>query len=105
MPKATEKLPARHANAASPAPSFKKIGSLMSVDGHVNADGGLFLIDLARQTQKITKPTTGAQVIDQSAHKRLCLFGKPFGAATQWMLSHFHHRENVKVSAASESCR
>ena len=36
----------------------------MSEDGRVNADGVQFLIELARQTQKITKPMTADQTID-----------------------------------------
>jgi hypothetical protein len=38
----------------------------MSEDGHVNADGVRFLIELAHQTQKIAKPMTAAQMIDLS---------------------------------------
>ena len=38
----------------------------MSDDGHVNADGVQFLIELARQNQKITKPMTAALMIDHS---------------------------------------
>src|SRR6266508_3557889 len=33
---------------------------------HVKADGVRFLIDRTRQTQKITKPTSAAQMIDYS---------------------------------------
>ena len=47
MLKASEKFPARYANAARLAPPFEHIVSLMSEDGHVNADGVQFLIDLA----------------------------------------------------------
>ena len=38
----------------------------MSEDGHVNAGGVIFLIDLARQTQKINKLVATAQMIDHS---------------------------------------
>jgi hypothetical protein len=38
----------------------------MSEDGRVNAAGGQVLIDLARQTQKITKSLLAAQMIDHS---------------------------------------
>jgi len=38
----------------------------MSEDGHVQPDGVQFLIDLARQAQKINKPLTAAQMIDHS---------------------------------------
>ncbi len=45
---------------------YEQIVSLMSEDGHVEPDGVQFLIDLARQSQKITKPLTAAQMIDHS---------------------------------------
>jgi hypothetical protein len=60
------KVPARYANSASLATTFEQIVSLMSEDGHVDADGMQFLINLARQTQKITKPMSAAQMIDHS---------------------------------------
>jgi hypothetical protein len=61
MLKASETFPARYANSASLAATFDQTVSLMSKAGHVNADGGQFLIDLARQTQKITKPMSAAR--------------------------------------------
>ena len=45
---------------------YEQIVSLMSEDGHVQPDGVQFLIDLARQAQKINKPLTAAQMIDHS---------------------------------------
>jgi NitT/TauT family transport system substrate-binding protein len=45
---------------------YEQILSLMSEDGRVQPDGVQFLIDLARQTQKINKPLTAAQMIDHS---------------------------------------
>ena len=45
---------------------YEQIVSLMSEDGHVEAGGVQFLIDLARQAQKINKPLTAAQMIDHS---------------------------------------
>lgn len=45
---------------------YEQIVSLMSEDGHVNPDGVQFLIDLARQSQKIAKPLAAAQMIDHS---------------------------------------
>jgi ABC-type nitrate/sulfonate/bicarbonate transport system substrate-binding protein len=50
----------------SAAKGYEQIVSLMSEDGHVQPDGVQFLIDLARQTQKITKPLSAAQMIDHS---------------------------------------
>jgi hypothetical protein len=50
----------------SAAKGYEQIVSLMSEDGRVNAAGVQFLIDLARQTQKITKPLLAAQMIDHS---------------------------------------
>lgn len=48
------------------AKGYEQIVSLMSEDGRVNAAGVQFLIDLARQTQKITKSLLAAQMIDHS---------------------------------------
>jgi NitT/TauT family transport system substrate-binding protein len=45
---------------------YEQIVSIMSEDGHVEPDGVQFLIDLARQSQKINKPLTAAQMIDHS---------------------------------------
>src|SRR4030095_429217 len=50
----------------SAAKGYEQIVSLMSEDGRVNAAGVQFLIDLARQTQKITKPLLAGQMIDHS---------------------------------------
>lgn len=50
----------------SAAKGYEQIVSIMSEDGHVHPDGVQFLIDLARQTQKITKRLTAAQMIDHS---------------------------------------
>ena len=50
----------------SAAKGYEQIVSLMSEDGHVQPDGVQFLIDLARQSQKINKPLTAAQIIDHS---------------------------------------
>jgi len=50
----------------SAAKGYEQIVSLMSEDGRVNAAGVQFLIDLARQTQRITKPLLAAQMIDHS---------------------------------------
>lgn len=45
---------------------YEQILSLMSEDGRVEPEGVQFLIDLARQTQKINKPLSAAQMIDHS---------------------------------------
>ena len=45
---------------------YEQIVNLMSEDGHVEPEGVQFLIDLARQAQKIDKPLTAAQMIDHS---------------------------------------
>jgi ABC-type nitrate/sulfonate/bicarbonate transport system substrate-binding protein len=50
----------------SAAKGYEQIVSLMSEDGRVNAAGVQFLIDLARQTQKIPKPLLAGQMIDHS---------------------------------------
>jgi hypothetical protein len=47
----------------------------MSEDNHVEPDGVQFLIDLARQSQKINKPLTAAQMIDHSLLEKV-LAGK-----------------------------
>lgn len=60
------KVPARYANSASLAPLFEQIVNPMSEDGHVNADRVQLRIDLERQTQKIAKPMSAAQMIDHS---------------------------------------
>jgi len=52
------KFPARYTNPASLARPFEQIVSLIGEDDHVIADGVQFLIDHARQTQKITEPAT-----------------------------------------------
>jgi hypothetical protein len=50
----------------SAAQGYEQIVSIMSEDGHVHPDGVQFLIDLARQSQKINKPLAAAQMIDHS---------------------------------------
>lgn len=50
----------------SAARGYDQIVSLMSDNGAVPVNGVQFLIDLARQTQKIAKPIGAGQMIDQS---------------------------------------
>lgn len=50
----------------SAAKGYEQIVSIMSEDGRIHPDGVQFLIDLARQSQKITKPILAAQMIDHS---------------------------------------
>ena len=53
-------------DSESATKGYEQIVSLMSEDGHVQAEGVQFLIDLARQSQRINKPLTAAQMIDHS---------------------------------------
>jgi NitT/TauT family transport system substrate-binding protein len=53
-------------DSESAGKGYEQIVSLMSEDGRVQPDGVQFLIDLARQSQKINKPLTAAQMIDHS---------------------------------------
>jgi len=45
---------------------YEQVVSLMSEDGHVQIDGVQFLIDLARQSQRISKPLSATQMVDHS---------------------------------------
>ena len=53
-------------DADSAAKGYEQIVSIMSEDGRINPDGVQFLIDLARQTQKIAKPISANQMLDHS---------------------------------------
>jgi NitT/TauT family transport system substrate-binding protein len=50
----------------SAAKGYEQVVSLMSEDGHVQIDGVQFLIDLARQSQRISKPLSASQMVDHS---------------------------------------
>jgi NitT/TauT family transport system substrate-binding protein len=50
----------------SAAKGYEQIISIMSDDGRIQSDGVQFLIDLARQTQKVAKPLAATQMIDHS---------------------------------------
>lgn len=48
------------------AKSYSQLVTLLSEDGAVPASGVQFLIDLSRQTQKVTRPIPASQIIDTS---------------------------------------
>lgn len=55
----------------SAAKGYDQIVSLMSENGYVPVNGVQFLIDLARQTQKIARPISAGQMIDHSLLEEL----------------------------------